>query len=83
MISINWNLSHLSVQEADNSHLHRCEEIEHWAKDVYDWCSHHYGGENIIGFQFHLDEAEQQAKSIIYMDDPVKQEQYKQMVLKH
>ena len=23
---------------ADNSHLHRCPEIERWAMDVYDWC---------------------------------------------
>ena len=43
-------------KDADNSHLHRCEEIEHWAKDVYDWCARRYGQENIIGFQVHLDE---------------------------
>ena len=41
---------------ADNSHLHRCEEIEHWAKDVYAWCAKRYGQENIVGFQVHLDE---------------------------
>ena len=44
-------------KDADNSHLHRCEEIEHWAKDVYDWCARRYGQENIIGFQVHLDES--------------------------
>ena len=44
-------------KDADNSHLHRCEEIEHWAKDVYDWCTKRYGQENIIGFQVHLDES--------------------------
>ena len=44
-------------KDADNSHLHRCEEIEHWAKDVYDWCVRRYGQENIIGFQVHLDES--------------------------
>lgn len=43
-------------KDADNSHLHRCEEIEHWAKDVYDWCANRYGQENIVGFQVHLDE---------------------------
>ena len=43
-------------KDADNSNLHRCEEIEHWAKDVYDWCARRYGQENIIGFQVHLDE---------------------------
>ena len=42
---------------ADNSHLHRCEEIENWAKDVYDWCVQIYGQENIVGFQVHLDES--------------------------
>lgn len=44
-------------KDADNSHLHRCEEIEHWAKDVYDWCAKRYGQENIVGFQVHLDES--------------------------
>ena len=44
-------------KDADNSHLHRCEEIEHWAKDVYDWCVRRYGQENIVGFQVHLDES--------------------------
>lgn len=44
-------------KDADNSHLHRCEEIEHWAKDVYDWCANRYGQENIVGFQVHLDES--------------------------
>ena len=43
-------------KEADNSHLQRCEEIEHWALDVYSWCAKRYGQENIIGFQVHLDE---------------------------
>lgn len=44
-------------KDADNSHLHRCEEIEHWAKDIYDWCAKRYGQENIVGFQVHLDES--------------------------
>ena len=43
-------------KDTDNSHLHRCEEIEHWEKYVYDWCARRYGQENIIGFQVHLDE---------------------------
>lgn len=42
---------------SDNSHLHRCKEVEEWAKDVYDWCARRYGKENIIGFQVHLDES--------------------------
>ena len=41
---------------SDNGHLRRCEEIENWAKDVYDWCVRRYGQENIVGFQVHLDE---------------------------
>ena len=44
-------------KSADNSHLHRCKEVEEWAKDVYDWCVRRYGKENIIGFQVHLDES--------------------------
>ena len=44
-------------KDADNSHLHRCEEIEHWAKNVYDWCAKRYGQKNIIGFHVHLDES--------------------------
>lgn len=44
-------------KDADNSHLRRCEEVEHWAKDVYDWCVRRYGQENIVGFQVHLDES--------------------------
>ena len=44
-------------KDSDNSYLHRCEEIEHWAKDVYDWCAKRYGQENIVGFQVHLDES--------------------------
>ena len=41
-------------KDADNSHLHRCPEIERWALDVYDWCVRRHGRENIIGFQVHL-----------------------------
>ena len=46
------NLSH----GADNSHLHRCKEIEEWAKDVYRFVADKYGGENIVAFVVHLDE---------------------------
>ena len=52
-------------KDADNSHLHRCEEIEHWAKDVYDWCTRRYGQENIIGFQIHLDESSPHIHALI------------------
>ena len=52
-------------KDADNSHLHRCEEIEHWAKDVYDWCARRYGQENIIGFQVHLDESSPHIHALI------------------
>ena len=52
-------------KDADNSYLHRCEEIEHWAKDVYDWCAKRYGKENIVGFQVHLDESSPHIHTLI------------------
>ena len=52
-------------KDADNSHLHRCEEIEHWAKDVYDWCAKRYGQKNIVGFQVHLDESSPHIHALI------------------
>jgi Plasmid recombination enzyme. len=50
---------------ADNSHLHRCKEIEDWAKGVYDWCANRYGQENIVGFQVHLDESSPHIHALI------------------
>ena len=41
---------------ADNSHINRTEEIENWAKDVYDFVCKKYGEENIAAFVVHLDE---------------------------
>lgn len=52
-------------KDADNSHLHRCEEIEHWAKDVYAWCAKRYGQENIVGFHVHLDESSPHIHALI------------------
>ena len=52
-------------KDAGNSHLHRCEEIEHWAKEVYDWCVRRYGQENIVGFQVHLDESSPHIHALI------------------
>ena len=52
-------------KEADNSHLQRSEEIEHWALDVYSWCAKRYGQENIIGFQVHLDETSPHIHALI------------------
>ena len=52
-------------KDADNSHLHRCEEVEHWAKDVYDWCVRRYGQENVVGFQVHLDESSPHIHALI------------------
>lgn len=54
-------------KDADNSHLHRCEEIEHWAKDVYDWCAKRYGQDNIVGFQVHLDESSPHIHALIVL----------------
>lgn len=52
-------------KDADNSHLHRYEEIEHWAKDVYGWCAKRYGQENIVRFQVHLDESSPHIHALI------------------
>ena len=41
---------------ADNSHLHRCKDIEDWAKDVYRFVADKYGEENVVAFIVHLDE---------------------------
>ncbi|MGM9726936.1 MAG: MobV family relaxase [Prevotella sp.] len=41
---------------ADNSHLHRCKDIEEWAKDVYRFVADKYDKENIVAFIVHLDE---------------------------
>lgn len=41
---------------ADNSHLHRCQDIEEWAKDVHRFVADKYGEENIVAFIVHLDE---------------------------
>ena len=43
-------------EEADNSKVTRCKGIERWAKDVYRFACEHWGEENIIGFNIHLDE---------------------------
>ena len=50
---------------ADNSNLHRCSEIENWAKDVHSWCCKRYGKENVIGFQVHLDETSPHIHALI------------------
>lgn len=39
-----------------NSHLHRCPDIEEWARDVYRFVADKYGEENIVAFIVHLDE---------------------------
>lgn len=41
---------------ADNSHIERKEDIEKWAKDMYDYVARKYGEDNIIAFVVHLDE---------------------------
>ena len=40
----------------ENSQLTRCNEIERWAMDTYQWAAMKYGEENIVGFNVHLDE---------------------------
>lgn len=39
-----------------NNQLLRCNEIERWAMDTYQWAAKKYGEENIVGFNVHLDE---------------------------
>ena len=41
---------------ADNSHLTRKEDIENWAKDMYQFLAKKYGEDNILAFVVHLDE---------------------------
>ena len=52
-------------KDSDNSHIHRCKEVEQWALDVYNWCCRRYGKENIIGFQVHLDETSPHIHALI------------------
>ena len=40
----------------DNSHLTRKEDIENWAKDMYNFLAKKYGEDNILAFVVHLDE---------------------------
>ena len=40
----------------DNSHLTRKEDIENWAKDMYQFLAKKYGEDNILAFVVHLDE---------------------------
>lgn len=41
---------------ADNSNITRKEEIEKWAKDMYDFVAKKYGEDNIVEFDVHIDE---------------------------
>lgn len=45
-----------TARGADNRHIQRKEDIEKWAKDMYDFVSRQFGEENIIAFVVHLDE---------------------------
>lgn len=41
---------------ADNSHITRHQDIEHWAQDIYQFACKQWGEDNILGFYCHLDE---------------------------
>ena len=43
-------------RNADNSHIQRKEDIEKWARDMYDYVAKKFGEENICAFIVHLDE---------------------------
>lgn len=40
----------------DNSHVTRQADIEQWAIDTFEFACRHWGAENILGMQVHLDE---------------------------
>lgn len=50
---------------ANNSHLQRKENIEKWAKDMYDFVARKYGEENIAAFVVHLDETTPHAHCVV------------------
>lgn len=43
-------------EHPDNSQIERCDDIEKWAKDIYDFVCRKYGEQNIVGFYVHCDE---------------------------
>lgn len=51
--------------KADNSHLERKEEIEKWAKDMYNYIAGKYGEDNIAAFVVHLDETTPHAHCVV------------------
>lgn len=50
---------------ADNSHLTRKEEIENWAKNMYNFVANKYGEDNIAAFVVHLDETTPHAHCVV------------------
>lgn len=58
MIEMAFGQQTVNVDSPDekNSQLTRCNEIERWAMDTYQWAAKKYGEENIVGFNVHLDE---------------------------
>ena len=50
---------------ADNSNLTRREEIENWAKDMYNFVANKYGEDNIAAFVVHLDETTPHAHCVV------------------
>ena len=50
---------------ADNSHLERKEDIEKWAKEMYNYIAQKYGEENIAEFTVHLDETTPHAHCVV------------------
>ncbi len=60
--------------EADNSHVKRCEDIEKWARDVYKFMGDKYGEENIAAFVVHLDETNPHVHCVLL---PIKDGKFK------
>ena len=42
-----------------------CSGIDHWAKDIYDFCCREFGEKNIVSFIVHLDELNPNAHAVI------------------
>ena len=52
-------------ERGKNWNVHRCPEIEQWAKDIYDFSCHEFGEKNIVSFIVHCDELNPHAHCVV------------------
>lgn len=64
---------------ADNSHLERKEDIEKWAKDMYNYIAQKYGEDNIAEFTVHLDETTPHAHCVVVPITPIGKLSFKEV----